>query len=56
MKERETDALAKSGNLSAPQFDSQSSTRIEAEVEADARRYAIICNIKTILTPKNLRE
>jgi len=37
------DALAFSVNSSFPQFSSQSTTLVEADEDADIRRYAIIC-------------
>lgn len=39
----EMEAVAISGNLSFPQLDCQSSTRMVADEDADIRRYAIIC-------------
>lgn len=38
-----TEALAISVNLSFPQFDCQSSTRVAADEDADIRRYAKTC-------------
>lgn len=37
-KDSATDARAMSGNLSLPQFDSQSSTRVAADEDADITR------------------
>ena len=39
------DALAISVNSSLPQFDTQSSTLVAAEDDADIRRYAKICKL-----------
>jgi len=41
-KETPTDAVAIDGNLSWPQLDIQSSTRVKADDEAERRRYAKI--------------
>lgn len=40
------DALAISVNSSFPQFNTQSSTLVAADDDADIRRYARICQIK----------
>ncbi|KDP45360.1 hypothetical protein JCGZ_09609 [Jatropha curcas] len=45
-KDNTTEDLAIPGNLSLPQFDSQSSTRKTADVDADKRRYVKTYNIK----------
>lgn len=41
-KDTPTDALAIAGNLSLPQLDIQSSTRVKADDDAETRRYANI--------------
>ena len=40
-KDIQTDAVAISGNMSSPQLDFQSSTRVAADDDADIRRYVI---------------
>lgn len=47
-KPKPTDAVASSGNLSAPQFDFQSSTLVAADDPDDIRRYVSICSIPNL--------